>query len=425
MKPFAVIEEDPALFDVTRRKARNRKARTSSLLAAVAVLATVGTTLSLIGGGAKDSLVTPTTAGPTVDGPSDEQLLAMAPECGGCRVSERLELEDGRTFAILGREPGPLNPTTVGNLDQAREYVLARGKTRLDAVLPHSIRYAANPRTDTTGNVIVPLRTAQQAWFLAFRTEDDKLVLSQGDVDDPAIGGDAEQAVVDADHDGRLELITTSDATGWLSWQWAGNVYAGVQCDGPNDIDPGFTPSPSCGLARGTFTEATPNAVPPPSWAAEVGCAGGCTYSDPILISGDALQVVSQGTTGYKVVLTRGDTLLGTLPSDRFTLDPPTSVTPDGHGNLLIQHPYGAVIPVTARDGKPVVLQGGLEGEFVMRGDRNTSVTGTAPDVKVLVTDHRYATATEPYKLSVTTWAWNVSAYAPTGCEGALCGQTP
>lgn len=418
--PFPVIEVEPTRYDDTRRRARARRARRTSLLAAASVaVVALGAGLFLRGGG------TTRQTSPLGGQVSDAELVAMT-DCDAvylpCQVVSRIDLKDGRTFAVIGHFSDTYGPGISPDMFLADNYVLADGTTKVAVGKPRKTDVVRAARADAHGNVLVP--------FGVRNVERYDLVPVAKDTATPRLELKLPGRVSGfSEFQGDLAVVSTppdscSNCLGPKAWRWEDGEYKFTDCT-PEGSEIDVVIAPRCGPV-----EVPEYAVPDGSatrltWQAQAGCPIGCADTSVVLASGHTLHAF--GTVeGYKLVLTDGDRFLGALPSGRFTLDHADHLYVDSTGHALLSAGGSTahwIIPIGERNDAPVVLQGGLEDHLVFKGDNNTSVKDADGDgnLEILVTEHEYATATAPYKLSTTTYSWNGTEYVKTGCAGALC----
>jgi hypothetical protein len=286
--------------------------------------------------------------------------------------------------------------------DGPNKLVLMRNGVVLDT-LPDGRFSGGLPKdlvVDDTGHALLRLTDHEEksSWVLPLGEVGDKLTVLQGGYESGhALAGNEGTQIQDLNGDGTDEVLTTNDGA-TTTYHWDGTHYAAA---GPAE-------SP---------------------WTRQVdGCTSLCVEIGHVaLAGGETLSVLNGQVQGrFKVVLRKGDQVLDALPVRGFADGYAADVAGDGSGRVLLRVGGGAtaswVQPFATAGNALTLIQGSFDSAD-MRGDNNTEVKDVNGDglLDVLVTMHKYATATEPYKQSTTTWQWNGTRYAPTGCTGALC----
>ena len=426
-RPFAEVPDKPSLYDDTRRRATARRARRTALTAALSV-AVIALGAGFLVRGASTSHVEPLVGSKAS---TDAQLVAMADCVDPCQVLSRVELTDGRTFAVLGTFLSLFAPDAPTQY-RATEFVLAHGTERLDSLPTERFSVAYDVRTDRTGNVLVPLgnQAPGEFWFLPLSTRGDRLTLLIGSQKEPRIRfGDG---FADVDHDGRFELVTMQstprcdtcmDAT---SWQWDGSTYVPHRCT-HSTMQTTDVAAPSCGPVE-TPQLAIPTSQQPNQWWSGIqGCAS-CTEAFSVALPGGRTFSILNGGPGgelFKVALRKGDELLDVLPrqgfADGFATTAPVT---DASGRVLLHVGGGATaswaLPFSTNGDHLGVIQGTLEAPD-LKGDNNVEFRDVDGDgiLEILLGNHDATSGR--IRSSTTTYSWNGTRYARTSCTGELC----
>lgn len=219
----SVLEADDALVASPDPSVTANATPTSEPTASPSPVATTSATAS--------TTVTPTR--PAVAGPTDAEVVALTPGCGGrsCVVVSRADVTAGTVAAVsVARDAVPAEV----------RYVLVRDGSLVDA-LPESGRewlseylgedsVRADP--DASRNVLVLVNGGATAWWVhAFRPTSTSLGLLSGSVTDPDLYGDGGTQLLD---DGGFQVgahgLSDRQEVRTIRYGWDGRAYVRTGC---------------------------------------------------------------------------------------------------------------------------------------------------------------------------------------------------